>query len=121
MEMIIRYEAKPLFFSTARSNASGETHYDNTPIQYTVIFHGCKKYYFLMKNCDIFLIFAQNIGRGYIEDPPQTVLTRTHNLCFRAKIRKHVYHCKPQFYYIKRGCKVVLTHGHVILMVFVKD
>ena len=26
----------------------------------------------------------------------------THNLvCFRAKIRKNIYPCKPQFYYIK--------------------
>ena len=35
------------------------------------------------------------------------VLTSTHNLCFRAKIRKNVYPCKPQFYYIKVGCKGV--------------
>ena len=39
---------------------------------------------FQVKNCDIFLIFAQNIDCGYTE----AVLTRTHNLCFRAKIRK---------------------------------
>ena len=31
----------------------------------------------------------------------------THNLCFRAKIRKNVYPGKPQFYYIKVGCKGV--------------
>ena len=41
-------------------------HYENTLIQYTVIFYGCKTDYFQMKNCDIFLIFA--------------VLTSTHNL-----------------------------------------
>ena len=36
----------------------------------------------------------------------------THNLCFRAKIRKNVYPCKPQFYYIKVGCKgVVITRA----------
>ena len=34
----------------------------------------------------------------------EAVLTSTHNLCFRAKIRKT---CKPQFYYIKVGCKWV--------------
>ena len=34
---------------------------------------------------------------------------RTHNLCFRAKIRKNVYPCKPQFYYIKLGCKGVFV------------
>ena len=33
----------------------------------------------------------------------------THNLCFRAKIRKNVYPCKPQFYYIKVGCKGVFV------------
>ena len=31
----------------------------------------------------------------------------THNLCFGANIRKNVYPCKPQFYYIKVGCKGV--------------
>ena len=41
-----------------------------------------------------FLIFAQNIVVG------------THNLCFGAKNKKkNVYPCKPQFYYIKVGCK----------------
>ena len=58
-----------------------------------------------MKNCDIFLIFAQNIDCGYSE----AVLTSTHNLRFGAKIRKKVYPCKPQFYYIKVGCKGVFV------------
>ena len=40
-------------------------HYENTPIQQTVIIHGCKNDNFQMKNCDIFLIFAQNIDFGY--------------------------------------------------------
>ena len=35
----------------------------------------------------------------------EAVVMSTHNLCFRAKIRKNVYPCKPQFYYIKVGCK----------------
>ena len=39
-------------------------HYENTPMQYTVIFHSCKTYNFQMKNCDIFFIFAQNIDHG---------------------------------------------------------
>ena len=30
-----------------------------------------------------------------------------HNLCLRAKIRKNVYPCTPQFHYIKVGCKRV--------------
>ena len=47
----------------------------------------------------------------------EAVLTSTHNLCFRAKIRKKVYHCKPQFYYIKLGVKGCLLHGLVFVMV----
>ena len=31
----------------------------------------------------------------------------THNLCFRAKIRKNVYPCTPQFHYIEVMCKGV--------------
>ena len=53
-----------------------------------------------MKNCYVFLIFAQNIDC-------EAVLTGINNLCFRAKIRKKVYPCKPKFYYIKVGCKGV--------------
>ena len=41
------------------------THYENIPMQYTAIFHGCKNVNFQMKNSDIFLIFAQNIDFGY--------------------------------------------------------
>ena len=33
----------------------------------------------------------------------------THNQCFRAKIRKNVYPCTPQFYYTKVGCKGVFV------------
>ena len=72
-------------------------------VQYTAIFHGCKNGNFHMKKCEIFLNFAQNIDRWYTE----AVLTSTHDLCFRAKIRKKVYPCKSQFYYIKVGCKGV--------------
>ena len=43
------------------------------PMQYTAIFHGYKNDNFQMKNCDIFLIFAQNIDRGYTLEPPQAV------------------------------------------------
>ena len=46
--------------------------------------------FFLLKFCQIFLINVQNIDCGYSLEPPQreAVLTNTHNLCFRAKIRK---------------------------------
>ena len=53
-------------------------HYANTPMKYTAIFHGCKNGNFQMKNCDNFLINAQNIDCGYTLE----CLTSTHNLCF---------------------------------------
>ena len=44
---------------------------------------------FQLKIFHIFLIFAQNIDCGYTLEPHvKAVLTSTHNLCFRAKIRK---------------------------------
>ena len=73
-------------------------HYANMSMQYTAIFHGYKNGNFQLKNCDIFLIFAQNIYRGYTSEPPQclteAVLTSTNDLCFGAKLRKKVYPCK---------------------------
>ena len=58
-----------------RENSCGVTkpaflHYNNTPMQYTVIFNGCKNDNFQMKIFDIFLIFAQNIDNGYTLEPP---------------------------------------------------
>ena len=43
----------------------------NTPMQYTVIFHGCKNDNFPIKKCNIFLIFAQNIDCEYTIEQPQ--------------------------------------------------
>ena len=62
-----------------------------------------------MKNCDVFLIFAQNMDCGYTLDLSEAVLTSTHNLCFGAKIRKKLYPCKPEFYYKTVGCKGVFV------------
>ena len=61
-------------------------HYENMPMSYTAIYHRCKTNNYQMKNCDIFFIFAQNSDCGYTIT--EAVLTSTHNLCFRAKIRK---------------------------------
>ena len=60
------------------------SHYANMSVQYTAIFHGKKNGYFQIKNCNIFLIFAQ-------------VLTSIHNLCFGAKIRKKYTPVNPSF------------------------
>ena len=41
----------------------------------------------------------------------EAVLTSTNNLCFGAKIRKKDTPVKPQFYFIKVGCKGVFITG----------
>ena len=46
--------------------SKGSYHYANTPMLYTAFFHDCKNVNFQMKNCDIFLIFTQNIDRWYM-------------------------------------------------------
>ena len=51
----------------------GTVQYENTPMQYTAIFHGCKNVHFHKKICNIFLIFAQNIDFGYTLEPPLEV------------------------------------------------
>ena len=45
-------------------------YYVNIPMEYTAIFHDCKNDNFHMINCDIFLMFAQNIDHGYTLEPP---------------------------------------------------
>ena len=52
-------------------NGIEKQHYENTPMQYTAIFHGCKNVHFQMKFFNIFLIFAQNIDCVYMLEPPQ--------------------------------------------------
>ena len=45
-------------------------HYDNSPIQYTAIFHGDENYNFQMTIVKSYLFFAENIYRGYTFEPP---------------------------------------------------
>ena len=79
-------------------------------MQYSAIFHSCKKFNFQMIFFNIFLIFAQTLIVGKRQNRlSEAVLTSTRNLCFRAKMRKNVYPCKPQFYYIEVGCKGVYS------------
>ena len=55
-----------------RANAVGEeraNYYENTPMQHTAIFHGCKNDNFQMKCFDYFHIVAQNIYCGYTLEP----------------------------------------------------
>ena len=51
-----------------------------------------KKENFQIKNSDIFLISAQNIGCKYSLEPPRRGGSNEyHNLCFWAEIRKIMY------------------------------
>ena len=54
-----------------KMNCLVENHFENTPMQYTVNFHGCKNNNVQMKNCDIFLNFALNIDSEYKLESPQ--------------------------------------------------
>ena len=74
-------------------------------MQYTVNFNGCKNDNIHMKVFD----FVQNIDCEYILEHSnslnEAVQTSTHNVYFRAKIKIHVYPCKPEFYYYKSGVR----------------
>ena len=74
----IDYLNRPMLYLL--SIAYDSLHYENTPMQYTAIFHGRKNDNFQMKIFDIFLNFCSKHRLW--------VLTSTHNLCFGAKIRK---------------------------------
>ena len=64
---------------------------------------------FQIKISDIFHISAQNIDCGYSLEPPRrggsNEYPQSMFLCRNKK--NNVYHCKPQFYYIKVGFKGV--------------
>ena len=73
-------------------------------MQYTAIFHGCKNVHFQMIFFNIFLFLLKTLivgTRGGSNEYPQSM--------FWSKNKKKVYPCKPQFYYIKVGCKGVFV------------
>ena len=76
-------------------------------MQYTAIFHGRKNVHFQMTIFNIFLIFAQNIDCGYTLEPPHS--NEYPQSMFWSKNKEIVYPGKPQFYYIKVGCKGVFV------------
>ena len=57
-----------------------------------------------MKNCDIFLIFAENIDRVYTLEAP---LWSTYDLCIKAKIKENMYTPINPRFAIKVGCRGV--------------
>ena len=62
-----------------------------------------------MKSFDIFLIFAHNIDFGYtlgaVNRLIEVVLTSTHNLCLRAKIRNQRTNGPVNAHLISWPCK----------------
>ena len=64
-------------------------HYENMPMQYTAIFHGCKNdnFQLIFFAIFIFLLKTYNVGTR-LNHLNKAVVTSTHNVCFRAKIRK---------------------------------
>ena len=73
---------------------------NNTPMQYTAIFDGCKISNFQMKK-DFFLIFAQNIDCGCT---PRGGSYEYRQTIFKSKCKKCKKKNMPMFYYIKVGC-----------------
>ena len=73
-------------------------------VQIYWIFYNQKKENFQIKNSDILHIPAQNIDCRCSLQPPQRGGSNEYlqSIIF-SKIRKNVYLCKPQFYYIKVG------------------
>ena len=66
------------------------SHYANMSVQCTAIFHVCKNGNFRWKKKVIFLLFLlkTKIVGTRLNRLSEVVLTSTHNLCFKAKIRK---------------------------------
>ena len=64
-----------------------------------------------IKNSDIFRIPAQNIDYGYSLEPPRRGGSNEYpqSMYLSRNKKNNVYPCKPQFYYLKVGFKVVKT------------
>ena len=66
------------------------SHYKNTPMQHAAIFHGRKNdnlHLIFFFTIFILLLKTEIVGTR-LNHLNEAVLTSTHNLCFRAKIRK---------------------------------
>ena len=78
-----------------RGHSLSTLHYGNMSMQYTAIFHSCKNVNYQVKNCDFFLIFAQNIDCGYTLEPPQ----------YKKKISQNLhFYCHEKSLYIAWTC-----------------
>ena len=66
-----------------------------------------KNWKFLDKNSDIFPVSAQNIDCGYLLEPPRRGGSNEYpqSMFLSRNKKNNIYHCKPQFSYIKVGFK----------------
>ena len=73
---------------------------------------------FLVKNCDIFLIFAQNIDCGYMLEPPQWGGSNEYSQSmFKSKYKTIMRTpVNPSFTIYKWGVRGSSLHGHVFVM-----
>ena len=97
---------------------------ENTPMQYTEIFwvQCYKSNILLIRMYLIYFLSAQNIDCGYTLEPPVnrlSILTSTHNLCFRAKLRNLGIPLHIPVLLYKSGVQGGYTlHGHYFVMLF---
>ena len=79
------------------------------PVQIHWKFYHQKMTNFQLKYFDIFHISAENIDCGYSLEPPRWGGSNEYpqSMFLSRNYKNNVYPCKPQFYYIKVGCKGV--------------
>ena len=70
LDLLIFKPEELLYLVCNTERAFFSSHYENTPMKYTAIFHCCKKDNFQLKLFDFVHIFAQNIYCGYTIEPP---------------------------------------------------
>ena len=91
--------------------------YANMSVQYIAIFHGNKNDKFQMKFLIFFLFLLKTLIVGTRWNRlSEAVLTSTHNLCFRAKIRKMYTPVHASFTIQKWGVRGYLLHELVFVM-----
>ena len=72
--LLCPFESLQIWLCSFRCNIQAyfpHVHYENMPMLYTVICHGCKNDNFQFKKFAYFHIFAQNIDCRYTLEPPQ--------------------------------------------------
>ena len=72
---------------------------------------------FQIKTSDTFHSSAQNIDSWYSLEPPQRGGSNEYpqSMFLSRNKKNNVYPCKPQFYYIKVGCKGSKVYRHVFV------